>query len=223
MRLTRYVHLILPGVVAGLVLVPVSASATSAALPPDTPRPLGQSMVQWQRTYLQWVLGSSDAPPVTNVCGATIGKVYFVAPPTSPSGVRHCDVPLGKMIITSPAGAFSEIPTFGSTDAEIVADANVTFSFLDDSGATLDGASLRLGAGVSAGAYDVRVEAGSFYDVVNEGTPDDWAPGDIVRVASTAQMVAIPPLTPGQHELELEASFFDGAGSLNETMVLHVG
>lgn len=223
MRPTRSIHLILTGIVAGLVLVPVSASTATAAPPPDGPRPLGQSMVQWQRTYNQWVLGSSDNPVFTDTCGALVGKAFLVSPPTNPSGERHCEVPLGKMIITSPAMAFSEIPTYGSNDAEIIADAELSFGYLDFSNAILDGRSLNLGSGVHSGAWDLTVEAGSFYDLINEGTSGDWEPGDIVRLASKGQVIAIPPLPPGEHQLELEASFAGGLGYFHETMVLHVG
>lgn len=223
MRRTRYIHLILTGAIAGLLLVPLQATNASAALPTDGPRPLGQSMAQWQRTYNQWVLGSSDSPVFTDTCGAVVGKAYLVSPPTNPSGERHCEVPLGKMLVTAPAMVFSEIPTYGSNDAEIIADAELTWEMSDFSHAILDGQELDLGDAIAAGAWTLDVEEGSFYDLINEGTPGDWEPGDEVRIATKGQVIAIPPLTPGMHELELEASFAEGLGYFNETMVLHVG
>jgi hypothetical protein len=222
MRSTRSSHLVLAGVVAALILVPTQAHAATQALP-DGAQPLGQSMAQWQQTFVRWALGSSDNPIFTDACGTHEAKAFLVAPPTNPSGERHCDVPVGKALVISPAATFSEIPTYGDTDAEVIADAEAAFGFLEYSHAILDGRELNLGDGRSAGAYDLIVEEGSFYDLIAEGTPDDWAPGDVVRLASVSQVLVLPPLRPGMHTIELEASFSNGLGYYHETMVLHVG
>jgi hypothetical protein len=222
MRTLRTASVLLTTIVAALFVAPSTASA-GGALPPDVARPLGHSMTQWQQTLNQWVLGSSDNPVFTDTCGRNDGKVFYVSPPTNPSGERHCEVPLGKFIVTAPAMAFSEIPTFGSNDAEVIADAALTWGLRDFSHAVLDGKELELGDGVAAGAWTLTVEEGSFYDLINDGTLDDWAPGDEVRLATQGQTIVIPPLRPGVHELELEASFAGGIGYFHETMVLHAG
>ena len=76
---------------------------------------------------------------------------------------------------------------------------------------------------MATGAWTLTVEAGSFYDLIFEGSADDWEAGDSVRLATQGQVIVIPPLKPGVHELQLIASFANGAGYFNETMVLHVG
>jgi hypothetical protein len=222
MRSTRSIHLILAGVVAALMLVPTQAQAATQPLPGGA-QPLGQSMSQWQQAYMQWVLGDSDGPVFTDTTCTASGGVTLVTPPTSDSGVRHCDVRRGSPIVVTPAISWSWIPTWGSNDAEIMADAAWTFDLLDDSNATLDGRALRLGDGFASGAFDLHVEEGSFWDLANDGTPDEAEAGDVIRVATHGQLAVIPPLKPGIHELQLEASFDGGQGYFNQTMVLHVG
>lgn len=222
MRPTRSVPLLLAGVVAALMLVPVSATAATQPLPEEA-RPLGQSMVQWQQAYMQWVLGDSDGPIFSDNCGTTSGGAYLVTPPTDSLGERHCQVPRGSMIVVAPAISWSWIPAWGSNDDEIIADADATFGLRDFSNAWLDGRALRLGDGFGSGAFDLHVEEGSFWDLIDEGTSSDSDPGDVVRFATHGQLIVIRPLKPGVHELQLEASFDGGLGYFNQTMVLHVG
>lgn len=221
MRPTRSIYLILAGIVAALMLVPTQAQATQPL--PNGAQPLGTSMPHWQQAYMQWVLGDSDGPVLTgNACTAS-GGAYLVTPPTSDSGVLHCDVPKGMMIVITPAISWSWIPTWGSNDDEIMADAAWTFDLLDYSNATLDGRALRLGDGFASGAFDLYVEQDSFWDIVNDGTPDEAEAGDVIRVASHGQLAVVRPLKPGVHELQLEASFDGGQGYFNQTIMLHVG
>jgi hypothetical protein len=222
MRPTRSLHLLLVGVVAALMLVPTQAQAATQPLPGGA-QPLGQSMAHWQQAYMQWVLGDSDGPVFTDTTCTASGGAVLVTPPTSDSGVRHCDVPLGSPIVVTPAISWSWIPTWGSDDDAIELDAALTFELLDYSNATLDGRALRLGDGFASGAFDLHVEQDSFWDIVHDGTSDEAEPGDVVRVASHGQLAVLPPLKPGVHELQLEASFDGGQGYFNQTMVLHVG
>ena len=222
MRPTPSVSLLLSGIVAALMLAPTSATAATQPLP-DKARPLGQSAAHWQQAYMQWVLGDSDGPVFSDNCGTTSGGAYLVTPPTDSSGERHCEVPRGSMIVVAPAISWSWIPTWGSNDDEIIADADATFDLVDFSNAWLDGRALRLGEGSGSGAFDMHVEEGSYWDLIDEGTADDREPGDVLRVASHGQLILIRPLKPGVHELQLEASFDGGLGYFNQTMVLHVG
>ncbi len=221
MRRILPIHFVVCGVVAALMLVPGPANAATQPLPGGA-HPLGRSMAEWQQTYMQWVLGASDGPVFTDNCGTTSGGAFLVSPPITDSGIRQCDVPRGSMIVVTPAISWSWIPTWGANDAEIIADADLTFDLLDYSNATLDGRALRLGDGFDSGAFDLQVEEGSYWDLADEGTPDDREAGDVLRVASHGQLAVVPPLKPGVHELVLEASFDGGLGYFNETMMLHV-
>lgn len=222
MRSLRPLPLVLAGVVAALMLTPSATNAATQPLPQGA-HPGGHSMAEWQQAYMQWVLGDSDGPVFTDTTCTTSGRATLVTPPTSDSGVRHCDVPRGSMIVVTPAISWSWIPTWGSNDDEIELDADLTFDLLDYSNVTLDGRALRLGDGFGSGGFDLHVEQDSFWDLANDGTPDEAEAGDVVRFATHGQLAVIPPLRPGVHELELEASFGGGQGYFNQTMVLHVG
>jgi hypothetical protein len=79
----------------------------------------------------------------------------------------------------------------------------------------LDGANIPLKE-ISTGAYDVISQKGSFYDTVM-----DLGTGPI-RTALVANVVAIHPLTPGDHTIEA-AVIFIGDGAFSATYHIHVG
>ena len=209
-----------------LVAAATPASAKGGRISPNS-RPLGHSMVEWQRMYIDWFTTSSTNPLFSGACGEIVAGAYFLPPSTGPDVRLGCDVPVGVPVVVSPFGLFSEIPTFGATDAAVLADARSGYGQLLSSSLTVDGAEVSLdGAFHEAGVYDVGpVEAGSFYDLICEDlTPPcvvDFAPGDTVRLASLAEVLVLHPFTPGTHTV-VEFAEFTFSGPLMLTTELHV-
>jgi hypothetical protein len=204
---------------------PVSAGA--GRISPEG-RPLGQSAVEWQRLYIDWLATSATNPLFTGSCGEVVEGAYFLPPSTGPDVRLECDVPLGVPVVVAPSGVFSEIPTYGADDAAVLADARSTYAQLLSSSVTIDGVAVSLDGVVrEAGVYDIGpVETGSFYDVLcAELTPPcivDFEPGDIVRLASVGEILVLHPFTPGTHIVVLFDEFtFSGPVMLTAT--LHVG
>lgn len=203
-----------------------AAQAGTGALPANA-RPHGRDLVAWQRIYFDW-LGASATNPLFDPapCGEVVQDVYLL--PSSFGSIDiECDVPRGTMVLAPGAFSFAEIPTFGETDAEILASVEEGFAELISVSMSVDGQTVPLGAYTRrAGAYDVGpVQAGSFYDLICEDPDDpfcvvDFEPGDVVRLASVGQFVMLRPLPRGTHVIIIEAEFT--FGGIVARMTLHV-
>jgi hypothetical protein len=213
--------------VMGLVALAAAPAAAAPGAFPVQARYRGQTAVELQREFFTWVAGSATNTIFNGGCGDIVGGVYFAPVSVGPGTEAECDVPVGVPIAVSPAGTFSEIPTFGSNDAEVIADAEATFGELEFSELSVDGRDIDPGPWtISAGAYDVTIEEGSALDLFCEGVPDpcqvDFAAGDTVRMASVAQVVLLRPLQPGMHVIEF-ADKFSFSPVLDMTLTVHVG
>lgn len=209
-----------------LVLAAPASGAPNGAFPVQA-RYKGHSALDLHRSYFRWIAGSATNTIFNGGCGEVVGGVYFGPVTVGPGTEAECDVPAGVAIAVSPAGAFSEIPTFGANDAEVIADAEATFGELLFSEIRVDGRAIDPDPWtISAGAYDVEIETGSALDLFCEGVPDpcqqDFEGGDTVRMASVAQVVLVKPMTPGTHVIEL-ANQFSFTPVLDMTLTLHVG
>ena len=178
------------------------------------------------RTWFRWEAGSATNPIFNGGCGEVVNGIYL-APPAVDTGMRQtCVVPAGVPIAVSPAGVFSEIPTWGSNDAEVIADAEATFDLLLFSRLKVDGRRIDpYPWTISAGAYDVRIQTGSALDLFCEGVPEpcqrDFMGGEIVRMASVGQVVLLRPLRPGRHVIRY-ADRFTISDVLDMTLTVHV-
>jgi hypothetical protein len=188
----------------------------------------GRTIVGWQQAFLGWLTTSSSNPFFTGACGEVVSGVYFAPVPTSPGLHLDCDVPLGVPILVSPAGGWSEIPTWGADDAAVIADVKTSFdTFIVGASLTVDGRAVPTkGTTVLTKAYDVGpVEAGSFFDLECEALAPpckvDFEPGDTVRMASGGQFFVLTPPSRGVHTIELAIELIFGVVDL--TLRLHVG
>jgi hypothetical protein len=211
-------------VVAALLVTALPAAAQG--LPPAA-HVHGHSLLEWQQMYVDWLTTSSSNVLFNGGCGEIVDGVYFPPAATQPGAKATCDIPTGTFVLASPAGTFSEIPTYGRTDAAIFADARATWAFLVSDAVTLDGKSVPV-TEEGATVHDVGpVEEGSFYDLVCEGTPPpcvrDFAPGKTIRLASVADLVLLHPMSPGTHVLHEAADFTIFPEPVDITITLHVG
>jgi hypothetical protein len=186
----------------------------------------GPTPGQLNRRYLNFLFTKADSPYVAGGCGKVRHGVYMSPIALGPDGSIACTVRAGVPILVSPAFAFFEIPTFGSNDAEILAEAKAGFAGSSGSLVRVDGERVSLKGTLSTRVFDVGpVEEGSAYDFFCEGLPDpcqkDFVPGDIVRIASKGYFVLIEGLTPGRHTVVLRTTF-EGIGRFKITIHLTV-
>jgi hypothetical protein len=153
--------------------------------------------------------------------------VFYLAPAVSPgTTVMDCNIPTGTPVLALVDLSFSEIPTWGANDAAVHADAVATFQGFEDVSASLDGVTVSLDGLVrDAGVYDVTIEQGSFFDLECDGAPlpckGDFVPPGPVRMATIGQLLILTPMSPGEHEFDVSATFF--GTPLNLAVHLHVG
>jgi hypothetical protein len=216
-----------------LLLGVVAAALVGTSLPahaqgmPSGARVRGHSLLEWEQLYVEWLTTSSSNVLFNGGCGEVVDGVYFPPAATQPGAEATCDVPTGTFVLASPAGTFSEIPTYGRTDAAILADAEATWTRLVSDAVTIDGESVPV-TQEGATVHEVGpVEEGSFYDLVCEGTPPpcvrDFAPGETIRLASIADVVLLRPMPPGTHVLHETADFTIFPQPVDITITLHVG
>ena len=216
-------------VVLGCIVATVMCTALPAhaqGLPPKA-RVHGHSLLEWQQMYIDWLTTSSSNVLFNGGCGEVVDGVYFPPAATQPGAEATCDVPTGTFVLASPAGTFSEIPTYGRTDAAILADAETTWSLLVSDALTVDGKSVPV-TEEGATVHEVGpVEEGSFYDLVCEGTSPpcvrDFDPGEMIRLASIADVVLLHPMSPGTHVIHETANFTIFPDPVDITITLHVG
>ncbi len=210
-------NLLVLTVVLTVGLVTGAAPAGAASVLPYNSRPLGISYTDWTKMVGQWFLGDASNPlfgALEGDCGELMDGVFFMAAPIDVGVELDCDVPAGTPIVLSHAGWFSTEGIDGETDAELEAAAIAGFVTSTNS-LTLDGRALPLQP-IDTGAYDVISEPGSFYDaVVGVGTGP-------IRTALRANVVFLPPLSPGDHVIEGAVSFV-GDGEFSVTYHVHVG
>jgi hypothetical protein len=207
----------LTAVLAPLLLFALLAPAANAKVSPYNAHPLGHSYGDWTRAVGQFFLGDSSNPLIAGLggdCGQLRDGVFMMVGPIELNAEFDCDVPAGTWIVLSHAGFFGTEGIDGGTDAELEAAAAKGFD-TSTNWLTLDGANVPLRE-IETGAYDVISESGSFYDaVVDLGTGP-------IRTALVADVLAIPPLTPGDHTIEAAVSFV-GDGEFSATYHIHVG
>lgn len=202
-----------------LLVVPFLAAPAANASPvaPYQAHPMGRSYTDWTKAVGQFYLGDASNPLIAGLggdCGQLRNGVFMMVGPIDVGVEFDCDVPAGTWIVLSHAGFFATKDVDGQTDAEIEAVAANGFNTSIDR-LTLDGANIPLKE-LSTGAYDVISQKGSFYDtVLGVGT-------GTIRTALVANVVAIHPLTPGDHTIEAAVSFV-GDGAFSATYHIHVG
>jgi len=216
---------ILLGLIAATVLS-VASPAQAQGLPSGA-HVHGHSLLEWEQMYIDWLTTSSSNVLFNGGCGEIVDGVYFPPAATQPGAEATCDIPTGTFVLASPAGTFSEIPTYGRTDAAILADARTTWSLLVSDAVTVDGKPV-LVTEEGTTVHEVGpVEEGSFYDLVCEGTSPpcvrDFEPGEIVRLASVADVVLLHPMSPGTHVIHETADFTIFPEPVDITITLHVG
>jgi hypothetical protein len=193
-------------VLASIVLAAAPVQAAGVVMP-GTARFKGHDLVEWQRLYAAWVLGTADSPVVAGGCGEVVQGVFFLAPAAVPGTTEvDCAIPPGTPILALVGFTFSEIPTWGADDAAVLADARATWSGVIDNTLWVDGVEqVTDPLEREAGVYEFPIEEGSVYDVICESldppcTIDFESPGP-VRLASIGVFALIRPLPPGTHEI----------------------
>jgi hypothetical protein len=207
------------------VLVPLTLFTVMAFTPaanagpvaPYTSHPMGQSYADWTRAIGQFYLGDASNPLVAGLngdCGQLRDGVFMMAAPIDLNLVFDCDIPTGTWIVFSPTGFFATKGIDGTTDAELEAAAQAGFE-TSVNWLKVDGVNVPL-RDIDTGAYDVRSESGSFYDtILGAGTGS-------IRLVLIANVVAIHPLTPGDHTIQSAVNFVND-GAFSATYHVHVG
>lgn len=202
-----------------LLLVPFIAApaANASAIAPYQAHPMGRSYADWTKVVGQFFLGDASNPLIAGLngdCGQLRDGVFLMVGPITTDAEFDCNVPTGTWIVFSPAGFFSTEGIDGDTDAALEAAARAGFKTRLDT-LTLDGKDIPLQV-FDTGAFDVISQKGSFYDtVLGAGT-------GAIRTVLLANVVAIHPLTPGNHTIEVAVDFV-GDGSFGGTYRIHVG
>jgi hypothetical protein len=211
----RRVNAVLVPLVAAMFVAAPAASASPIA--PYNAHPRGHSYPELTKTVGQFFLGDSSNPLIAGLggdCGQLRDGVFMMVGPIELNARFDCDVPAGTWIVFSPAGFFATGGVDADTDAELQAIARAGFKTSVDE-LSLDGKDVPLQV-FDTGPYDVISQKGSFYDTVyGIGTGP-------IRTVLLANVVAIHPLTPGEHTIEAAASFI-GDGEFSGTYHIHVG
>ncbi|GAA3213033.1 signal protein [Actinocorallia longicatena] len=156
-------------------------------------KPLAQpvaNVTDLQGRWWNWVLSTKTATsPIGDDKGANCAvkqpeDVWFLAGTFGGSVQRSCDVPAGRNILAPLLNLFSE----GEEDCR-------QFMKAAKGSAVLDGASLEVET-VASAPFTATPEAGN---------PLEWEPGTY-RVFGCGMYVRIPPLTAGEHTLELRGA-----------------
>jgi hypothetical protein len=196
------------------------ASAPAANATPVVPynaHPMGRSYVDWTRAVGQFYLGDASNPLIAGLggdCGQLRNGVFMMVGPIDLNAQFDCDVPAGTWIVFSHAGFFATKDIDGTTDAQLEAVARSGFN-PSTNWLKLDGANVPLQE-FETGAYNVHSQSGSFYDtILGVGTGP-------IRTALVADVVAIHPLTPGNHTIQAAVNFI-GDGNFSGTYHIHVG
>jgi hypothetical protein len=203
-----------------LLVVVLFAAAPAASASPVAPyqaHPAGRSYADWTKAVGQFYLGDASNPLFAGLggdCGQLRDGVFMMVGPIELNAEFDCDVPAGTWIVFSPAGFFATRGVDADTDAELEAIARAGFKTSVDE-LTIDGKDIPLQV-FDTGVFDVMSQKGSFYDtVLGVGTGP-------IGTALLANVVAIHPLTPGEHTIEAAASFV-GDGEFSGTYHIHVG
>lgn len=206
--------------VAGLIAVAAASAAPSLRMP-LTGKHGGRDIVQWQRDWAQWALGGPSNPVGQGLCGEAIDGLFFLSAALGPGTTFECNVPTGSKLLVTPGMGFFEMPTYGTTDEEIIAVTRQSWEEqIIGSSLTVDGVEIETEAATrEAGAYTIQAAPGSLF--VNEFGFD---PGSI-RLASIGQFVILQPLGPGDHEIVAALIVDLGGGetlTLDSTFIVHV-
>ncbi len=198
--------LILLAAMVTLGVLTTASPATAGPALPYASHPRGHSVSEWLREVGQFYLGDASNPLLGGLegdCGELIDGVFFLVAPIDVGVDLRCEVPTGTPLVVAPAGFFTTEGIDGDTDAELEAAAAAGFVTTSDQ-VSLDGRTLRLQT-VETGAYDVISEPGSFYDtVVGVGTGP-------VRTDLRGNLLFLHPLPPGEHVIQADVTFADGA------------
>ena len=203
-----------------LTLFTVVALAPAAHASPVAPygsRPMGRSYAGWTREVGQFYLGDASNPLIAGLngdCGQLRDGVFMMAAPIDLNVQFDCAVPTGTWIVFSPTGFFATKGIDGTTDAELEAAAKVGFE-TSVNWLKIDGVNIPL-RDIDTGAYNVSSQSGSFYDaILGVGTGP-------IRTVLIANVVAIHPLTPGDHTIQSAVTFVND-GAFSATYHIHVG
>jgi len=200
-----------------LMLVLAAPAAQACPVAPDQAHPHGRSYAESTRALGQFYPGDASNPLIAGLggaCGQVENGVFMMAAPVDLNLEFDCDVPAGMWIVFSNAGFFTTQGVDAQTDADLEALAAAGFHTSTD-WLTLDGRNIPLKE-FATGAYDVTAQSGSFYNAIY------GLPVGTVRTALVADVLAIHPLTPGDHAIETAVDFI-GDGSYSATYHLHVG
>jgi hypothetical protein len=207
----RIVRRIVPcGVVA--VFLSTAAAARAGVLAPDTPVG-GVSQAVWGDRWWQWALSyPSGGNPLVDATGALSslgdrGDVFFLSGTLTGPVNRAATVRQGQTLLIPLGTAVSMIPWFGSTEAEIRADAAATNGPASGLFLALDGTP----APLPASAPTLM----SFHQVTPPGTfsltfPElnvYGGPVGTYRSVSDGYWVMLDGLTPGAHTLHFGGHF----------------
>jgi hypothetical protein len=203
-----------------LLVVTLLGSVAPAQAGPAIPyqaHPEGHSYQEWLQLVGQFYLGDASNPLIAGLggdCGQLIDGVFFMAAPIDVGVEFECEVPVGTPIVLSHAGFFTTEGIDGDTDEELLAAAEAAFVTVSDS-LSIDGRAIRVSP-ISAGAFDVVSEPGSFYDsILGVGTGP-------IRTALIGNLVFLHPMSPGDHTIETEVTFTGSGGAFSATYHVHV-
>jgi hypothetical protein len=195
-------------------------------LPPNS-TPYGRTYEEWAIEWWRWLW---SAPPAVNpgldATGENIdfgqeGPVWFLAPNYGGVNVRSATIPTGKALFVDVAAWFDSPGIGGSENVdELFASVNAAAEATSDVRLSVDGVAVpdielfRL----TAGPFDVTVPEDNMWDLFGIPTPA----GTYGPSATEGWFVMLPPLSAGEHTIEIFADLGPAFGVSDVTVHLTV-
>ena len=200
--------------VCGLVttLLFLTGAARAAVLAPNT-QVAGASQAVWGDRWWQWALSYPNGHnPLVDATGSLSGlgdrgDVFFLAGTLTGPVSRAATVREGQTLLIPLGNAVSNIPTFGSNEAEVRADAAATNGPASGLFLTVDGAPAPLPASAPTLASFHQVTPPGTFPLTFPANNVFGAPVGTYQSVSDGYWVMLDGLSPGPHTLHFGGHF----------------
>jgi hypothetical protein len=192
---------------------PVNSSSANSTIMPlavDT-KQYNLSYGEWTAKWWQWALSiPKDKNPAADVTGENCdegqsGPVWFLAGTFGGLNERNCDIPANKTIlfpVINGACSYAEYPEL-RTEAELRSCAVSSNDAVSELMVTIDGQAIN-----ESQLRSYRVQSPLFNLTLPENNINGL-PASTTQAVSDGFWVFLPPLTPGQHEIDFRGAIID--------------
>jgi len=197
--------------VVGMVLS-IAGGARAGVVAPNAPV-AGASQAVWGDRWWQWALSyPSGGNPLVDTTGALSGlgdrgDVFFLAGTLTGPVSRTATVRQGQTLLIPLGNAVSNIPTFGSNEPEVRADAAATNGPASGLFLTVDGAPAPLPASAPTLASFHQVTPPGTFPLTFPANNVFGAPVGTYQSVSDGYWVMLDGLSPGSHTLHFGGHF----------------